>query len=78
MPHPTLDTAARDNDRCVVCNDPLADSFAPSPDGRCDTCIGYRRPPRPFRSYLITAHCAAAGFARTQRRRSRRRAYASA
>lgn len=64
---------------CIVCGDPVSDSFAPSSDGRCDTCCGYRRPPRPFRRRSAAARCAAADCIRPpQRNRITRRVHAAA
>lgn len=64
---------------CTVCGDPLSDSFAPSPDGRCNTCADYRPRPRRFRRYSATAHCAVAGFTRPRHSSHiTRRVYATA
>lgn len=64
---------------CAVCSDPLSDSFAPSPDGHCETCSTYRpAPPKPP-CYPPAAHFTAGGVARLPRiRRFIRRVYAAA
>ena len=57
-PLPPLSVSQREEISCAVCGGDLVDSFAPSPDGRCDCCRAYRpAPPQPITREA--EHCSA-------------------
>lgn len=64
---------------CEVCIDALSDSFIRSPDGRCHSCVDYRRKFCVLCRYYAAAHSATVSLTRPQSRYcTTRRVYVTA